>query len=203
MTAAVLPLSATAEQRLPGVARAALIAFLWLLPFHSLVIAILYAVVGVPEDTVRAIAAWKEVVIAVLLAWVAMRALLSRGPRAAIAPTDVALAALFGIAMVSMVIANPIFHANLPPGGMLYGFRDAVYFMGLYWVGRASPEIAESDWVLRHAFLIALVISVIGIVERIFVSPEMLVLLGVASYMNDFLGLSAYTVGNEYGLPAN
>lgn len=203
MTAAVLPLSAAPEQRLPGVARVGLIAFLWLLPFHSLVIAVLYAVVGVPEDTVRAIAAWKETVIAMLLAWVAMRALLSRGPRAEIAPTDVALAALFGIALLSMVTANPIFHANLPPGGMLYGFRDAVYFMGLYWVGRASPEIAESDWALRHAFLIALVISLIGIAERIFVSPEMLVLLGVASYMNDFLGLSAYTVGNEFGLPAN
>jgi O-antigen ligase len=31
----------------------------------------------------------------------------------------------------------------------------------------------------------------------------MLVLLGVASYMNDFLGLSAFTVGNDWGLPQN
>ena len=75
--------------------------------------------------------------------------------------------------------------------------------MLLYYVGRSTPEIAESDTILRHAYLIALVVSVIGILERIFVSPDMLVVLGVASYMNDFLGLSAYTAGNEWGLPQN
>lgn len=203
MTAAALPIVTAPEPRLPGVARVALVSFLWLLPFHSLVIAVLYAVVGVPEGTVRAIAAWKETAIAVLLAWVAMRALLSRGPKAELAAPDIALAALFAIAILSLLTANPLFRADLPPGALLYGFRDAVYFMGLYWVGRATPEIAESEWALRQAFLIALVVSTIGIAERIFVSPEMLLVLGVASYMNDFLGVSAYTVGNEWGLPAN
>ena len=180
-----------------------MILFLWLLPFHSLIIALLFGVIGLPEGTVRMIAAWKEFTVAALSLWVAGRALLGRGPASPIAGTDVALAALFGIALISLFTANPLFRANIPPGALLYGFRDAVFFMALYYVGRATPEIAGSERVLRHAYLVALVVSVIGIVERVFVSPEMLVLFGVAAYMNDFLGMSAYTVGNEWGLPHN
>lgn len=203
MTTAVLPLWYKHETRLPGIAATALFLFLWLLPFHSLIIALLFGVVGLPEGTVRAIAAWKEATIIALLAWVALRALTGRGHRVAIAAPDVALATLFGIALLTVVTANPLLRANLPGGALLYGFRDTVFFMALYFVGRATPEIAESDRVLRHAFMIALVVSVIGILERVFISPDMLVLFGVAAYMNDFLGMSSYTVGNEWGLPHN
>lgn len=203
MTAAVLPLPSAREPDIPAVAGTGLILFLWLLPFHSLFIAVLFGVVGVAEGTVRAIAAWKEATIAALIAWIAIRALLGRSHRVAIAGPDVALAVLFGIALFILVTANPLLRADLPGGALLYGFRDSVFFMALYFVGRATPEIAESDRVLRHAFMIALVVSIIGIIERVFVSPDMLVLLGVAAYMNDFLGMSAYTVGNEWGLPHN
>lgn len=43
----------------------------------------------------------------------------------------------------------------------------------------------------------------IAIVERLLVTPDMLVLLGVASYFQDFLNVAAFTAGNEYGLPMN
>lgn len=203
MTAAAIRLSPALAPRIPGVGRTALILFLWILPFHSLAIALLYGVVGVPEDAARTIAGWKEAAIAVLVAWVAMRTLLSRGPQAGIALPDVALGALFSVALLSLVTANPLFHADIPVGALLYGLRDSVFFMALYFVGRGTPELGGSERALRHAYMIALVVSVIGIVERIFVSPEMLVLFGVASYVNDFLGMSAYTVGNEWGLPQN
>jgi hypothetical protein len=176
---------------------------MWLLPFHSLVIAVLFGYLGVNEDTVRAIAAWKELAIVVLVAWVALRSLTGAGPRAQLMPPDVAVTALISIAAVFALLENPLFFARIPGAAVLYGFRDSILFMLLYYVGRSTPEIAESDTILKHAYLIALVVSVIGIIERIFVSPDMLVLLGVASYMNDFLGLSAYTAGNEYGLPQN
>ena len=203
MTTSALPLSRASDVRLPRVARTALILFLWLLPFHSLVIALLFGYFGVSAETARAVAAWKEIAIVVLVAWVALRALSGAGPRAEITAPDVAVTALIAIAVVFALLENPLFFARIPPGAELYGFRDSIFFMLLYYVGRSTPEITESDSILRHAYLIALVVSVIGIVERIFVSPEMLVVLGVASYMNDFLGLSAYTVGNEWGLPQN
>jgi hypothetical protein len=180
-----------------------LILFLCLLPFHSFIIAVLFGVAALPEGTVRNIAAWKEASIVALFTWVTLRSARGRGARTPISGTDVSVAALVGLALLMVVTANPIFRADIPMGALLYGFRDSALFLALYFVGRAAPEIAESDRVLRYAFVIALVVSVIGIVERIFVSPEMLVLVGVAAYMNDFLGMSAYTAGNEWGLPHN
>jgi hypothetical protein len=203
MTASALPIPEMGEVRLPRVARTALILFMWILPFHSLVIALLFGYFGLSADAARTIAAWKELAIVLLVVWVALRALLSQGPRTSITAPDVAITALIAIAVIFALLQNPLFFARIPGGAELYGFRDAVLFMLLYYVGRSTPEVAESDTVLKHAYLIALVVSLIGIVERILITPDALVVLGVASYMNDFLGLAAYTSGNEWGLPEN
>ena len=188
---------------LPPISRVAVILFLWLLPFHSLVIAVLFGFVGVSPGSTRAIAAWKEAAIILFFLWTVVRTLSGRGRRTSIIAPDIAITVLIGLATVSVLLAVPVFNANIPVGAQLYGLRDAVFFMLLYYVGRSMPEIADSDTVVKHAYIVAVVISVIGIVERIFVTPDMLVLLGVASYMNDFLGLTAYTSNNPWGLPAN
>lgn len=177
--------------------------FLWMLPFHSLVIAVMFGFLGMDAGLVRRVAAWKEAAIVLLLFWALIRTLSGRARYAPIVATDFLVTCLIGLALISMIVADPVLHAGIPIGAQLLGFRDAVFFMLLYYVGRSMPELAESDIVLKHAYYIALVVSIIGILERIFVTPEMLVLLGVASYMNDFLGLAAYTSDNVWGLPAN
>jgi hypothetical protein len=187
----------------PGISRAALILFFWVLPFHSLGIAVLFGLVGVGPGLTRAVAAWKEAAIIVFFLWTVLRTLAGRGRSTPIIAPDIAISVLIALAVVSVLVAVPVFNANIPVGAQFYGLRDAVFFMLLYYVGRAMPELADSEVVMKHAFFVALVISVIGIVERIFVTPDMLVLLGVASYMNDFLGLTAYTSNNAWGLPAN
>jgi len=181
----------------------ALILFLWLLPFHSLIIALLFGYFGVSAETARMIAAWKEVAIVMLLLWVVVRTLSGRGRNSPVIAPDFAVTGLIGLAIISVIVADPLFHARIPVGAELYGLRDGFFFMLLYYVGRSMPELAESETVMKQAYFVALVISVIGILERIFVTPDMLVLLGVASYVNDFLGLAAYTGNNVYGLPAN
>src|SRR6266550_8102817 len=75
--------------------------------------------------------------------------------------------------------------------------------MMLYYVGRGVPELGERSTYIKHLFRIAVLVATIGVLERIFVSPRMLVALGAASYVNDFLGLTASTVGNDWGLPSN
>ena len=203
MTTSAASYSEVGTAQWPGLARTALILFVWLLPFHSLVIALLFGVAGLPMSTARMIAAWKEAAVVALVLAAIYRAISGRGPRCTVTVPDFAIGALIGLSAVFLLVENPLFRADIPRGAELYAFRDAVFFMLMYYVGRATPQIAESDRLLKHAFSLALVISVIGIVERIFVTPEMLVLLGVASYLNDFLGLSSYTAGNEYGLPIN
>jgi hypothetical protein len=204
VTATALRFPATAMRvRAPRISRVALILFLWILPFHSLIIALLFGYFGVSAGVARTIAAWKEAAIVMFLLWMFIRTLSGRGRNTPIMATDVAVTALIGLAVVCLIVADPVFHARIPVGAEFYAFRDGFFFMLLYYVGRSMPELADSEIVMKHAFFIALVIGVVGILERLFISPDMLVLLGVASYMNDFLGLAAYTSNNAWGLPAN
>ncbi|HEY8831894.1 MAG TPA: hypothetical protein VIM21_05245, partial [Gemmatimonadaceae bacterium] len=89
MTGSALTLPRTASVRLPRVARTTLILFMWLLPFHALIIALLFGYFGVSMATVRAVAAWKEVAIVVLVLWVALRSVTSAGPRARLMGPDI------------------------------------------------------------------------------------------------------------------
>ena len=193
----------TASARPAPPARMAVFLFLWILPFHSLVIAVLFGYFGLGAGLARTIAAWKEAAVVVLLLIIIIRALTGRGRNTAVSPPDFAVTALIALAVLYIVIAVPVLRAAIPVGAELYGFRDGFFFMLLYYVGRSMPELADSESLMKQAFFVALVISTVGILERLFVSPDMLVLLGVASYMNDFLGLAAYTSNNVWGLPAN
>jgi hypothetical protein len=193
-----------ARVRAPAISRISQLLFLWILPFHSLIIAVLFGYFGLSAGFARTIAAWKEAAIVGLLFWVMIRSLSGRGRHtAAVIAPDFAVASLIILALVSMIVADPLFHAGIPVGAELYGFRDGIFFLLLYYVGRSMPELADSETLMKSAYFIALIVSVVGILERIFVTPDMLVVLGVASYVNDFLGLSAYTSNNAWGLPAN
>ncbi len=141
--------------------------------------------------------------LAILLAVICVRTIMGKSEKTQIAWADFWVLALFLTAICYLFTANPLFNAELPVQAQVMGLRDAVYFMLIYFVGRATPEIIESESGARRLYVLILVTCIIGIMERIFVSPEMLVALGVASYFQDFLGVSAFTTGNEYGLPLN
>jgi hypothetical protein len=177
--------------------------FAWGLVFHSLIITILFGWFGLSVDTVRSIAAWKEAALILFLGVVILRALTGRGPRTSLAWPDLWIGGLMATAVLFLLVENLWLRLNLPRGAELLGFRDAVYFMLLYFVGRSMPELASREGAMKKVFAIVLVTGLIGVVERMVVSPEMLVAMGVAAYFQDFLGVSAFTVGNVYGLPLN
>lgn len=163
----------------------------------------LFGGLGLSATTVRSLAAWKEVAVGALLIFVILRAAAGRGPRLFISWIDIAVASLLALAGAFFIGAKVLLQIELPPGAELYGMRDIAFFLLLYFVGRASPEIADDPKTLRRLYIILVCTCAIAIVERILVTPEMLVLLGVASYFQDFLNVSAFTAGNEYGLPMN
>jgi hypothetical protein len=177
--------------------------FAWGLVFHSLIITILFGWFGLSVDTVRSIAAWKEAALVLFLGIVILRALTGRGPRTSLAWPDLWIGGLMATALLFLLVENLWLRLNLPRGAELLGFRDAVYFMLLYFVGRSMPELASREGAMKKVFAIVLVTGLIGVIERMIVSPEMLVAMGVAAYFQDFLGVSAFTVGNVYGLPLN
>jgi hypothetical protein len=183
--------------------RKALTVLLWLLPFHILAMAVLFGALRLPVSTVRIIASWKEVVVIALVALTVARSAVGLGPRARIFWGDIAVLGMFVLAILFILTETIWFQVKYPLVAQLYGLRDAVFFMLLYFVGRSTPEILRDEKLLRTMYRVALVTSVIAIVERIFVTPDMLVLMGAASYVQDFLGGTVFTEGNIYGLPMN
>jgi hypothetical protein len=183
--------------------RVALPVFSWGLPFHSLIIAMLFGGLGLAAGTVRTLAAWKEAFVLGLLVLVILRAATGRGPRVAVHWIDLAVLSLIAIAAVFATAGKSFFQIELPPGAETLGIRDIAFFLLLYFVGRASPEIADDPNTLRRLYIIVLLTSAIAVVEWVLVTPDMLVVLGVASYFQDFLNVSAFTTGNDFGLPSN
>lgn len=196
-------MSDTVSERKTFISRIALPVFSWGLPFHSLLVAALFGGLGLSAALVRGLAAWKEIGVIGLVILIIMRSATGRGPKVAISWVDLAVSSLLMIAVAFFIAGRVLLRIELPPGAELYGLRDIAFFLLLYFVGRASPEIVDEPNTLRRLYIILVLTCAIAVVERILVTPDMLVLLGVASYFQDFLNVSAFTVGNEFGLPMN
>jgi hypothetical protein len=180
-----------------------IVLLLWVLPFHAVTIAFFFGVLKTGMQATMIMASWKELVAVALIAIVVFRSVLSRGPGVAIMAPDIAITGLVALAVLFAIVENPLFGAEIPPKVELFGLRSSVFFMLLYYFGRGVPEIGERSTYVKHLFRVAVLVAAIGILERIFVSPQMLVAMGAASYMSDFLGLSVSTAGNDWGLPSN
>jgi O-Antigen ligase len=191
------------EVKTPYLTRVVFPLFAWGLAFHSLVIAALFGWFGLPEGVVRAIAAWKDIGLLVLLLVVLIRSVSGRGPGVRLAWIDFWLGSLLLLGVVYFAGENLWLRTKLPVASELLGIRQAVFFMLAYYVGRAMPELADDDGTMHKIFILVLVTCVLGILERFLLPPEGLVALGVAAYFQDFLGASAITIGNDYGLPTN
>jgi hypothetical protein len=178
-------------------------AFIWVLPLHILVVSFLFGALGWPAPLVRVIAAWKETLIALLAALAVLRFVTGTGPAIAVRWLDLVMGGLFGLAVGYLLAANVLFDQGVPLLAQLYGFRDAAFVLLLYLVGRATPEAATCPRYVRALFLVGIITSVIAIFERLLVTPEVLLVLGLARYVQDFIGVSVSASNNLYGLPDN
>lgn len=175
----------------------------WGLTFHIITIAFLFGALRLPPAVVRAIAAWKETAVVLLLVIVMTRAASGHGARVRVGAADLCVLGWLSLAVIFFVTEDIVWSGNVPLLAASFGVRDISFFLLLYFVGRSTPEIADDPRTLRRIFLVLAVTCVIAIAEWLFVTPEMLVVLGVASYVQDFLNTTAFTVNNVYGLPDN
>ncbi len=180
-----------------------LFVLIWLLPVHTVVMALLFGGLGAPALVVRLIAAWKEALVAGLVTALVLRVALGRGDRSPVQWLDVAVFSLGLVALVYLLGAGVWFGLDVPLGARLYGLRDMTYFSLLYFVGRATPEVVRNERALKALFLVGVFTAAVAVVERLFVTPQMLVVLGTAEYLQDFLGATLFTTGNPYGLPVS
>ncbi len=171
--------------------------------FHILVIALLFGFVRLPGTLVRGIAAWKEIAGVLLFLVVVVRMMTGRGPRVRIVAADLFAGGWVALAPVAFLTENVVLRDFVPLSASLFGLRDAAFFVIFYFVGRTTPEIADDERLAKRAFAVLLVTCAAAIAEQLFVTPQMLVVMGVASYVRDFLGTAVFTQGNVYGLPDN
>lgn len=184
-------------------ARVGLPLLTWGLPFHVAAMAILFGGLGLSASTVRSIATWKELAVVFLLVAVITRAATGRGPKTRLTLCDIWVGGIITIAAVFFLAGESWFQLDLPRLAKYLGFRDIAFYLLLYYVGRATPEVLSDLRTLRRFYVVGFVVAAIGLVEWMFVGPDQLVVLGVAAYFQDFLGLTAFTTGNEYGLPTS
>jgi len=175
----------------------------WGLTFHILAVALLFGLFHLPTAVVRGIAAWKEIAGVLLLIVVALRAASGRGPRVTVCAADVCAGGWVALTVMFFLTENVVWHAFVPMTAALFGLRDASYFVIFYFIGRATPDIASDERWLKRAFLVLVITCAVAVLEQIFITPQMLVVLGVASYVRDFLGTELFTQNNVYGLPDN
>lgn len=175
----------------------------WALTFHIVVMALLFGLVGLPIQSVRALAAWKELFAILALATAGLRAAFGRAPLPGPAAPDLPVALLVALAALHTIASVGGWGPPTSITLLGYGLRDTVLCFALYAVGRATPSVARDPRVLRTLLAVGAVTSLVAVVERLVVTPERLVLLGVASYFNDFLGMGATTMSNLFGLPDN
>lgn len=176
---------------------------MWALTFHILAIALLFGYFRLSISVVRIIAAWKEIAGLLLFAIVIVRAATGRGPRVTVAAADLFAGAWIALALVFLATENVLLRDFVPAKAAVLGVRDAAFFVLFYFVGRATPELGDDYTLMRHAFAVLCVTSAIAVAEQIFITPQILVAIGVAAYVQNFLGGAAFTQGNVYGLPDN
>lgn len=175
----------------------------WGLTFHILGVMWLFANSGLPIEAVRAAAAWKELTALALVAVTVLRLATGRAPDLVVRGADLCAFGLVALTGLQLLASVAGWGPSTSAVGLAYGVRDLVFGFLLYFVGRATPEIAARRTVFAHLFLIGVVTSLIAVLERAFITPEGLVALGVASYFNNFLDASILTEGNAFGLPNN
>jgi hypothetical protein len=176
---------------------------MWALTFHILGVALLFGYFHLSISVVQVLASWKEIAALLLFAIVVVRAATGHGPRVTISTCDLFAGGWIALALVFFATENVLLRDFIPIKAAVFGLRDSSFFVLFYFIGRSTPELGDDYRLMKHAFAILCVTSAIAIAEQIFVTPQILVAMGVASYVQNFLGVAAYTQGNVYGLPDN
>jgi hypothetical protein len=191
-----------AREAAPWTTRA-FIALAWGLSFHIAIVAGAFGLLRLSAETVLLIAAWKEAAVLLLVSALVVRAAAGRGPVLVVQAADIAVGAVLALAAVHATASLAGLGPSATARDLALATRDVAFCFTLYVIGRVTPDVAGTPRVLGHLFAIGVVTSAVAVLEWWLVPPEGLVLLGVASYFNEFLGLTEVTAGNIFGLPDN
>ncbi len=193
----LLALAAIAVWRRPI---AALFAFVVGLAAHNLVMALLWGA-GVRGDSLEAIAAWKEALLAVAVARVAFDAACARRLPFRLGPVD-ALALAFGaLVLLYAVLPQDELGGRAGASAVLHGVRHDLVPVVAFFLGRSLgvtvAKLRSLAWTLLGA---AAAVAAFGLIEEYAVTVEWWRRSGAVGYFRDQLGFEYHGPG---GLPEN
>lgn len=173
------------------------LAYVVLLAPHVLLMSLLYGVVGLPAGLVRAVSAWKEALLLLLLLGAVARIALRSRHVVTLPDIIITVYALWVLLVGLLTLVRGIGIVSL-----LYGLRDALLPILVYAVGRSLLlSEAQARWVLRLLLVVGLALAAIGIIERQFIPTEWHVRAGIPLYYREILGFQTFDY--LFGLPAN
>ena len=146
--------------------------------------------------------AWKEILLAVVLARVVRDGVAGRRLPFSPGIVDVAALAFAATAVVYALLPQDLLGGAAGPKAELYGLRHHVLPVAAFLAGRALvPGREELRRVVALAVGVAAAVAVVGLVEEYAVSLAAWRTLGAAAYFHDQLDFSSYT--GPAGLPEN
>lgn len=177
---------------------------LLILPFHIMIMVFLFGFMGLSQEIVRGLASWKDATLCLLIFTIILGIVLSGKKRFQLASSDV-FAYLFLLQLfLYLVFGSVLLGSKVQLVGRLYGLRDSGALFACYLLGRAIEcKTNELERLFKVVLTVASIISIIGLVEWIFLPDEFFVFLGVSTYFSDFLGVDYTGEAWGQGLPAN
>lgn len=185
--------------RRPGWPVLALLLYIALLPFHSLVIALLLAHTDLPLPLLKLLAAWKEVLLLVTFLGVLAATVVRKELPPLVWVDWIALA--WATQVLLYFVSQLFFYRSSGLLASLYGARDWTLYLFPYCIGRLV-SVSERDLtrVLRALLAIGAVTSLAGILEYLFVPTGWHLVIGIPRYFGEFL---AQHYPATWGLPPN
>jgi len=179
---------------------AALFLFVVGLALHNAVMASLYGA-GVRGSTLTAITAWKDVLLVVALARVAVEALRTRRWPFAWAVVDLLALAFAALCVVYALIPQSALGGHAGHRAVALGLRHDVVPVGVYFLGRALALTREQWRALAWTLLgTAAAVATWGLIDVYAISISWWRNSAVVSYFHDHLGYDYHGTG---GLPEN
>jgi hypothetical protein len=178
----------------------ALYAWIVGLAFHNAVMAALYGA-GVRGSALTAIQAWKEILLGVALARVALEILRARRLGFRIHPADVLAVAFAALVCVYAVLPQSWLDGSADHGAIGLALKHDLVPVGAYFLGRSvilhPEELARLVWIVVGT---AAVVAVLGLLDDFFVPISWWRDSAVVDYFNKHLGYDYHGTG---GLPEN
>lgn len=175
--------------------------YLLVLPFANILFIVLYHMLGTPLSIAKLLLYWEEGTLIVALSGVATQLFVHFKTRIKFTVVDTIMLGYVVLICVYMALVGSVF-PRVGGGDLIRALRDNLFFVFAYMLGRViTTDQQRFQSMLYRTFLIAAIVSVIGVAERFLTSIQFYIDLGLPHFYADVVNYPSSA--ETYGLPVN